>query len=74
MKGHTAPWKAVHPDQRECRSCGAPMVFLNNPKTGRAVPVNVDAGLKPEDLQYDPTRHKAHFITCPDAAKYRKKR
>lgn len=40
-----------------CRSCGAAVVFVLNPRTGRRPP-------------YDPSGD-SHFATCPDAQRWR---
>ena len=36
-----------------CRSCGADVVFVENPKTGKRPPYDLDG--------------KSHFGTCPEA-------
>ena len=54
-----------------CRSCGAAIIFLPT-KAGKKMPIDfetVEAG----DVAFDPKKHRSHFATCPDAAKYRKK-
>jgi hypothetical protein len=53
---------AFLPDGREgeagnCRSCGAPVVWVVNPKTGKRPPYNEDG--------------TSHFATCPQAAAWK---
>jgi hypothetical protein len=63
------------PDGREgdlgkCRSCGAEVVFVTNPKTGKSPPYN------PTEVTVDGKTHKAgasHFATCPQAPDWRGK-
>lgn len=40
---------------------------------GKNVPIDA-ATVLPEDQQLELPRHVAHFATCPDAAKFRRKR
>lgn len=47
-------------DLGHCRSCGAEIMWTINEKSGRRSPVNLDG--------------VSHFATCPDAAKWRKRR
>ena len=46
-----------------CKSCGKPIAFLPT-RTGRRIPVDLDHLTQTE--VYDPSIHRAHFITCPD--------
>lgn len=58
----------------KCRSCGAEVVWLDtrDPATSRMI---VDAETAAEDdILFDRTRHRPHWATCPDAARWRKKR
>lgn len=56
----------------KCRSCQAPIVWFKS-DTGKNVPI--DAGtVEKEDQVLDLKRHVSHFATCPDAAKFRRKR
>lgn len=57
---------ATLPDGRvgalsNCRSkkCGAPVVFVTNPKTGKTPPFDLDGN--------------SHFATCPDAQSFKGK-
>lgn len=50
--------RVVLPDGREgdagtCRSCGASVVWVENPKTGKRPPYDMDG--------------KSHFATCPQS-------
>lgn len=54
-----------------CRSCHAPVRFLITAK-GKQIPVNADTS-KPEDYDYDRSRHTPHFATCPEAKRWSKK-
>lgn len=45
--------------EQPCRSCNQPIRFVKT-KEGRAMPVDRDM--------------KSHFVTCPDADKFRSKR
>ena len=67
-----------------CRSqrCRAEIIFLPNRKTGRYLPINasslsveererVMAEGRSDAIDYDSSRHIAHFATCPDAGRFR---
>jgi hypothetical protein len=55
-----------------CRSCNAPIFWLKT-AAGKTMPVNAESTW-PGDLEYDSERHTSHFSTCPDAAKWSRKR
>ena len=48
-----------------CREpkCRARIIFLENPASGKKVPVDADT-VEADDEQYVPTRHVSHFKTC----------
>lgn len=48
-----------------CRSCDAPIVWFDNPQTGKKVPVD-QASTAADDKALDLSRHVSHFTTCPD--------
>jgi hypothetical protein len=56
----------------KCRSCGAEIIFLMTDK-GKRIPVDADT-VQPKDDYFDANRHKAHFATCPQSQKWRKKK
>jgi pentose-5-phosphate-3-epimerase len=56
---------------QKCRSCGAEIVFLRT-KKHKLIPVDA-ATVRRDDYQFDYARHKAHFATCPDADKFRRR-
>jgi len=58
---------------RNCTSCSARIVFLENPDTGRTVPVDAET-VDVDDQVYDSSRHTSHFRTCPNASKHSRKR
>lgn len=73
--------------QRQCSSCGAPIVFLET-VTGRVMPVDPEpvstgnlrvVGDRAEAIGGDPTlfsgdelRYVSHFATCPNASEHRR--
>jgi hypothetical protein len=63
-----------HPFTVQCRSCKADIVWFKT-KDWKNMPVD-EASTLPTDRadQLDITRHKSHFSTCPDAAKFRRPR
>ena len=65
---------------RPCKFCGAPITFVENPKTGKTVPVHLGTA-KPQDSESenDPRRPaswiaESHFRNCPEAASFTRKR
>jgi len=48
-----------------CRedACRARIIFLENPETGKKVPVDADT-VEADDTEYDGARHTSHFKTC----------
>src|SRR5438094_7831760 len=48
----------VEGDKGTCRSCGAPIVWVISPKSGKKMPVNPDG--------------RSHFSTCPQAQEWRR--
>lgn len=55
---------------QHCRACQAPIAFLKT-RTGKSIPINADT-VRPDDTDFDHTRHKSHFADCPQAAQFRK--
>lgn len=71
----------------KCRSCDASIVWMKT-STGKNIPVDTDT-VDERDLEYVydernrfndyrtpvfvPKNHTAHFATCPDAAKHRRR-
>lgn len=55
-----------------CRSCRARIVWLKT-SAGRNMPVDADT-VEADDEEFDSTRHKSHFSSCPNADHHRKKR
>jgi hypothetical protein len=53
-----------------CRSCDAEIVFLRT-RNRKIIPVNADK-VQHDDYYFDPSRHTAHFATCPDADDFRR--
>jgi hypothetical protein len=54
-----------------CRACGAPIIFLRT-KRKLSIPIDaatVDAG----DVDYDASKHKAHFSSCTEPDTFRKR-
>lgn len=58
---------------RNCKSCGARMVFLENPATGSQVPVDAET-VDVDDKDFDASRHTSHFKTCTQPGKHSRKR
>ncbi len=69
--------------ERPCKSCGAPIAWVCNHKTGKMAPV--DVGTKEmrivvqerptptaEDTYYMANTYLSHFATCPNAAQHRR--
>lgn len=70
----------------ECRTCGAPMIWVTTQK-GKKMPLDAEPVAKgkfllnddmtvayiPESDPYTGERYSSHFETCPDAAAHSKK-
>lgn len=56
----------------QCRSCGAVIVWLKTSR-GKSIPVNAGTA-KEGDTNFDAKRHIAHFATCPEADKFRRRK
>ena len=50
---------ALTGDTGACRSCGAAIIWVISPKSGKKMPVNFEAP------------HVSHFATCPQAEGWR---
>lgn len=57
-----------------CReqTCGARIILLKT-RVGRIMPVDADS-VEADDNEYDPQRHKSHFVTCTAPGRFRRKR
>lgn len=55
-----------------CRSCDRAMVYLKTAK-GKRIPVDA-LTVGEDDHTFDAKRHTTHFVTCPDADKFRKQK
>ena len=55
-----------------CKACGKKIVFLRTEK-GSVIPVDAET-TDAADEYYDKERHTTHFITCPEAARFKKKK
>lgn len=55
-----------------CRSCGAQVVWMENPKTGKKMPVNAET-VEKGDEHLDLGHQTSHFATCPQADKWRRR-
>lgn len=63
-----APVKPV----TKCKACGKFIVFLKT-RHGRPIPcdaITVDRG----ETEFIKEKHRTHFQTCPEAAKFRKRK
>ena len=60
-----------HEHIKQCRACDAPIVFLRTKKR-KLIPVDAET-VDHDDYQFDPKKHTAHFATCPEADKFRKR-
>lgn len=58
---------------RNCRSCQKRIVFLENPASGKSVPVDEDT-VEENDDAFDSSRHVSHFTTCDKPEKFSRKR
>jgi hypothetical protein len=56
-----------------CKSCNAKMVWLKT-VNGKNIPVDADTIWNKKAKIFDPDIMKTHFITCPHAKKWRKKK
>lgn len=65
--------RRLHPFTRQCKSCGANIVWFKT-KAGKRMPVD-ELTCLPTDRedQLDLTRHKSHFATCPNADDHRRR-
>jgi hypothetical protein len=66
--------RRTHPLATTCSSCSALIVWFRT-AAGKRMPVD-EASTLPTDAEHqlDLKRHKSHFATCVDAAKWRKPR
>lgn len=56
-----------------CRSCNAIIGWLRT-ATGKSMPVDFGS-IRDDDIPstiFDPSRHKSHFSTCPQANQHRR--
>ena len=51
-------------DRGTCRSCGAAIIWTETP-AGKKMPM--------ERVQVGPARFQAHFVSCPNATKHRRR-
>jgi len=56
-----------------CRenACRARIIFLENPETGKKVPVDADT-VEADDNEYVKGRHVSHFTTCTAPKRFSK--
>lgn len=60
-----------HKDRiRQCRSCAAPIIWLDDVDAGKRIPVNAGT-VSPGDVRLDPGRHVSHFRTCSERQDFR---
>lgn len=55
-----------------CQACGADIIFFENPKTGKKMPVNAET-VEVGDDRLDLSHQVSHFATCPKAKEFRKR-
>ena len=53
-----------------CKTCKAPVIFLPT-SGGKMMPVDAET-VSIYDEVFDSDKHTSHFVTCPDAKKFRK--
>lgn len=58
----------------EAAECGAPIVMLKHPNTGRPIPVDDNDKVAPREEYFDRERHSPHWATCKDPSRFRRKR
>ena len=57
----------------KCKSCKAEIYFLNT-KNNKLIPVNAET-VQEGETTFDKTKgHIAHWASCPDALKFRRKK
>jgi len=56
----------------KCRACGKDITFLLTIK-GKTIPVDAET-VKEGDTVFDILKHRAHFASCPEAGKFRRKK
>lgn len=54
----------------QCKSCKAKIIWMKT-DSGKNICVDYDDKISREK-KFDFNRMKSHFVTCPDAAKFRK--
>jgi hypothetical protein len=57
---------------KRCRSCNARIIWLLTVNL-KNIPVDADT-VEPAETQFDHTRHKSHFATCPNADQHRRRK
>ena len=66
--------------KKQCEACATELIFLENPKTGKFVPVeiesidedelmSIDMG---EEIQYRAGAHVNHYLNCTDPNRFTK--
>lgn len=55
----------------QCKGCGARIIWMET-VDGKNIPVDYQVQIKDEKV-FDHARMKAHFATCPEAGKFRKR-
>jgi hypothetical protein len=59
-------------NQSKCRACGKELKFIQTAK-GKSMPVDAET-CSDDDAIWDPAKHVSHFVTCPSADVFRKRR
>jgi hypothetical protein len=59
-----------HHQIKSCRSCGADIIWFQNPRTDKWMPVDAET-VEPDDEELDLKHMTSHFATCPDADDWR---
>lgn len=57
---------------RSCKSCSAAIIWMKT-KNDKTIPVDYES-VDGMELIFEPGKHVAHFATCPNANKHRKRR
>ncbi len=60
--------------QSRCKTCGAPIVFIESAKTGKPIPCNEISVLVVTETGDVVRGRTSHFSTCPQAEQHRKER
>jgi hypothetical protein len=58
--------------RKHCQACAKPIVWVMT-AAGKGMPVDATSANE-GDRTFDPSRHVSHFVTCPEASTFKRRR